>query len=297
MGGKSKNTQYFIILVGLVIFFGLSYLYYTASSDTAFLRKELDVQSEHVMKLKNEILESNVNLEKARSSDSACQVIKTQLERKNEQCSTEQNRFNGQIADLQTSLSEKEESIRVLNQQLSDQKQKLNRDEIQSAAMKDAGVGQATTIIKLNETLEMMKKELALKDDIIHGLKAKFGILEDQDAANPQKNSTSPGVKQEAENVIPLPKRPDEAENVISLPKRPDEPDHLSALQKPTDDGNTKIIPDPAVNLADTTKNIDGGENVIRSPQDRWGMEQVQKEQEDNGEKGPLLDAAENEKF
>lgn len=107
------------------------------------------------MTLIAEFSEGNVNLEKARSSESACQATKAQLERKNEQCSTDQTKFKVQISDLQTSVSEKDESIRVLNQQLSEKTEKLNEDVIQQAAMKDAGIGQAVTITKFNETIEL----------------------------------------------------------------------------------------------------------------------------------------------
>jgi len=284
MGGRpqSKNTQYFLILIALVVFFGLTYLYYTASNEAAVLQRELYSQSEHVMKLKNEILEGNVNLEKARSSESACQGAKSQLERKNEQCSTDQIKFKAQISDLETSISEKEESIRVLNQQLTEKTRKLDEDAIQDAAMRDAGIGQAVTITKLNETIELLKKELALKDDIIHGLRNKLGLSDTPITTQPNQTQTVPPVKQEAINVIPV-------------PNRPDEPDHLSELEKPQEE-EEKAIQTPGAPANDEVKNIDGGANVIRSPQDRLRMEQAQEEDEDD-DKGPLLDAAKEEKF
>jgi len=229
------------------------------------------------------LLEGNVNLEKARSSESACQGTKSQLERKNEQCSTDQIKFKAQISDLETSISEKEESIRVLNQQLMEKTRKLDEDAIQDAAMKDVGIGQVVTITKLNETIELLKKELALKDDIIHGLRNKLGLSDTPVTTQPNQTQTVPTVKQEATNVIPV-------------PKRPDEPDHLSELEKPQEE-EEKVIQTPGAPMNDEVKNADGGVNVIRSPQDRLRMEQAQEEEEENDDKGPLFDAAKEEKF
>lgn len=128
-----------------------------------------------------------------------------------------------------------------------------------------------------------MKKELALKDDIIHGLKSKLGLPDSPVTAERNETGTIPPVKQDSANVIPV-------------PNRPDEPDHLSELEKPKEEAYEKIQTPPPVE--ESAKNLDGGANVIRSPKDRWGMEQVQQEEEeDNNEKGPLLDAAESEKF
>lgn len=52
----SRNTSYFVTLIVLVIFVFLFYLYNNASNDAANLRREINAQSEHIAKLKNEIL-------------------------------------------------------------------------------------------------------------------------------------------------------------------------------------------------------------------------------------------------
>ena len=52
----SRNTSFFAILVVLVIFFALFYMYYAAANESTILQRELDAQSEHIAKLKNEIL-------------------------------------------------------------------------------------------------------------------------------------------------------------------------------------------------------------------------------------------------
>ena len=134
----------------------------------------------------------------------------------------------------------------------------------------------------MNNGYYRLKKELALKDDIIHGLRNKLGLSDTPITTQPNQTQTVPPVKQEAINVIPV-------------PNRPDEPDHLSELEKPQEE-EEKAIQTPGAPANDEVKNIDGGANVIRSPQDRLRMEQAQEEDEDD-DKGPLLDAAKEEKF
>uniref|UniRef100_A0AC34QY68 Uncharacterized protein n=1 Tax=Panagrolaimus sp. JU765 TaxID=591449 RepID=A0AC34QY68_9BILA len=232
LGGKnglfaSRNTSYFVTLIVLVIFVFLFYLYNNASNDAANLRREINAQSEHIAKLKNEILEGNVNLEKARSGESACQNSKLAAEKKSNNDASVLNKLKAKISDLQASISEKEESIKSLKQELNDKSEKLEQNAARKSVMEQYGTNQEAVIIKLNETIELMKKDLALKDDVIHGLKQKLGSSLDQ--VNEARDVGTTKALEKTENVIPQPKE-------SRKPQRPDEPEHLSAVEKVEDE-------------------------------------------------------------
>jgi hypothetical protein len=320
----SRNTSFFGILVILVTFFALFYLYYGASSEAAILQRELDAQSEHVSKLKNEILESNVNLEKSRSSETACHNAKSIVDTKFEECSTERDKLKAQVFDIESSVSEKEESIKSLKKDLADKASALETDEAKKSAMEKAGVGQEAIIIKMNETLELMKKDLALKDNIIHELKAKVGTNITAD------NSNIPKAQAEADkqNLTTLAANKNENnsndDNVLVQPNRPQEPDHLSAKDfttdvkpPPAEEPEPKIAePGKPLSLEDNQQEQQDNQQVeppkekevrnengeflgIREPGMRLKMEEAQKEEEikdnDSNPNSKLINAAKND--
>jgi chromosome segregation ATPase len=309
LGGKngflaSRNTSYFAILVVLIVFFVLSYLYYGASNEAAILKQELDSQMEHISKIKNEILESNVNLEKSRTSENACQSAKTIVDTKFDECSTERDKLKAKISDIESSVSEKEESIKSLKKDLAEKADALETDEAKNAAMEQAGVGQEAIIIKLNETLELMKKDLALKDNIIHDLKSKLGmnITENlsHEHAQPQANLTTPTESNKSEN------------NVLDQLKRPEEPAHLSAKDfttetkpPPPEEEPEPVVAEPGkpevsqeIQEQKEIRNENGEFLGVREPGMRLKMEEAQKNEDtkiDNLNNAHLIDAAKND--
>uniref|UniRef100_A0A914YK31 Uncharacterized protein n=1 Tax=Panagrolaimus superbus TaxID=310955 RepID=A0A914YK31_9BILA len=328
LGGKngffaSRNTSFFGILVILVTFFALFYLYYGAASEAAILQREFDAQSEHISKLKNEILESNVNLEKSRSSETACHNAKSIIDTKFEECSTERDKLKAQISDIESSVSEKEESIKSLRKDLTDKANALETDEAKKSAMEKAGVGQEAIIIQLNETLELMKKDLALKENIIHDLKSKIGMNN-----NITENNNIPQLQEAQTNSTTLASTDNNNnndENVLVQPNRPVEPEHLSAKDfvseakpPPADEPEPKIA-EPGKSFSQENqqenpqqeqqpppkekevRNENGEFLGIREPGMRLKMEEAQAQQNeenkenDNNQNSKLINAAKND--
>jgi hypothetical protein len=314
LGGKngflaSRNTSFFAILVVLIVFFSLLYLYYGASNEASLLRRELDMQSEHISKLKNEILESNVNLEKSRASENSCHNEKTIADTKFDECSTERDKLKAQISDIESSVSEKEESIKSLKKELAEKSDALETDEVKKAAMEKAGVGNQAIIIQMNETLELMKKDLALKDNIIHDLKSKVGgsmnnteILP-EGQANPKNtlNSTTQNINKINE------------ENVLDQPNRPKEPEHLSAkdfvteTRPPPVEEPEPVVAEPGkpeisqeIEKLKEIRNENGEFLGVREPGMRLKMEEAQQNEEnkndvDEKNNAHLIDVAKND--
>ena len=63
--------------------------------------------------------------------------------------------MKAQITDLESSVSEKEESIKSVKKELADKMEAIEEDTAKKSAMEQAGVGQEAIILKMNETLEL----------------------------------------------------------------------------------------------------------------------------------------------
>uniref|UniRef100_A0A7E4UZ97 Uncharacterized protein n=1 Tax=Panagrellus redivivus TaxID=6233 RepID=A0A7E4UZ97_PANRE len=225
LGGKShtmasRNTTYFGVLVGLVIVFSLFYLYNSASNDAIALQREVAAQADHLTKLKNEILDLNVNLEKTRDAENTCIRERKGVETQAEECGTKRDQLEAKIRDLESSLTEKEETIKTLRQDIASKAEALESESVKKLAMGQAGIGQEAIIIKLNDTIELLKKDLALKDDVIHALKKNSPLPEGQSDA------FSPASEHQSNSETTLKAEQPEANNVLAVPVKPDAVDH-----------------------------------------------------------------------
>ncbi|KAI6182728.1 Eukaryotic translation initiation factor 3 subunit I [Aphelenchoides bicaudatus] len=161
--GFTRNVTFFAILVGLVVVFSVFYLYTSASNDASALRFEVSSQSDYITKLKNEVLGLNTKLEELKNSDTTCKESKLTLSQQSEECSTNLKQANEQ---LQTATSEKTklntelEALRAKNTELSST---LEAQKVNMSAMQNVGVGQEAIVIKLNETIDALRRDLILK--------------------------------------------------------------------------------------------------------------------------------------
>ncbi|KAI6241332.1 hypothetical protein M3Y99_00359300 [Aphelenchoides fujianensis] len=222
-GGFSRNVTFFGILIALMVLFSTIYLYISASNDVASLRLELRNQGDYVARLKNELLEINVRLEELKTSESTCKEAKITLDRKVEECSTRKGKADGDLESLKTKNSE-------LSAALESQKANMN-------AMQSVGVGQEAIVLKLNETIDALRRDLILKDELIRKLET---------AAN-QSLPAAVRVDQQAEK--PLDKE------ALALPPPAEAPKTTTkSAAAQHDDLNVLAAPDAAVKPGDRVK-------------------------------------------
>ncbi|KAI6178582.1 hypothetical protein M3Y98_00516300 [Aphelenchoides besseyi] len=167
--GFSRNVIFFGILVALVVVFSTFYLYISASNDVANLKYELRNQADYSTKLKNELLEINVRLEELKSLEAGCKESKITMNRQLEECATNLKQAN---EDAQSAKKEKTQidgdlkTLKSKNSELSAAKLKKHN----MTAMETVGVGQEAIVIKLNETVDALRRDLILKDELIRKL-------------------------------------------------------------------------------------------------------------------------------
>ncbi|KAH7691214.1 hypothetical protein AAVH_40274, partial [Aphelenchoides avenae] len=151
----SRNVTFFVILIVLVVFVSLFYLYLSASSELTRLRQECDSQGDYVLKLKNELLETNVNVEKLRASETECTNAKNSLNTKYEECKTEMDKRKQQVDEYLKMNGEHEDVVSSFKKQIENLTTIIEEQKVNISAMEKVGINQQALIISLNETVEL----------------------------------------------------------------------------------------------------------------------------------------------
>uniref|UniRef100_A0A914CCJ2 Uncharacterized protein n=1 Tax=Acrobeloides nanus TaxID=290746 RepID=A0A914CCJ2_9BILA len=323
--GFSRNILFFIILVALTIFGSLFYLYNSTSNELATLREELASQNTYVSKLKNEVLEINVNLEKSRTAESECKNAKSTAETKLTECTDELEKKKSALTDLEGTKTKSEDSMKELQTKVDEYKALLENQKTNMSAMQEVGVNQEAIVIKLNETVQLLQKDLILKDEIIHKLKAQLNSSSSSASVNSpasvnlsasvnsstslnsstnltqiaeqsvqnQTNSNVTDVKSNFLSHAEIPKnkedQDDEQSNAGNIPEPKTLTEHAPIL---TSNKNA------AENDEHRSKEMLGGLGdviVNREPGARVKIEEVKEEQEKKDQGAPLIDVAEKQ--
>ncbi|CAD5207855.1 unnamed protein product [Bursaphelenchus okinawaensis] len=163
MGGRSappRNIFFFGVLLILVVLFSVFFLYLSASSDLTALRDEVHYLNDQISKLKSDLLNVNSQLEGSNNKLTACNVEIKQKTSELESCTTQKSADRTKV-----------EALTKQNSELQIEKKAIE-DEMTSkmAAMKTVGVNQEAILTKQNETIDLLRRDLILKDELIQKL-------------------------------------------------------------------------------------------------------------------------------
>ncbi|CAD5211661.1 unnamed protein product [Bursaphelenchus xylophilus] len=272
MGGRSsppRNVFFFGVLLILVVLFSVFFLYLSASNDVTTIRKELQFSNDKMAKLKDDLLNANNELEIVKNRLNTCGQDKNKAAADLEACT-----------NSKTSDQKRVEELTKQNKDLQEQKTALEADlNAKIAAMKTVGVNQEAILTKQNETIDVLRRDLILKDELISMLKG-----QNKESAGPAGNPV--------QNDVPLGKQ--------TIQNAPQSPPNVQTSPVEPQNGQVQPLAGP---IQPTTKkiaqNLNGQEEknpepVLQLPEAQPGARVRVAEQLNNEADGALLSAVEN---